>query len=80
MFILNRIYLTYQIFPLPPLVYKIKQVKTQKNPKNFCAYAEQKSFPHKNSSKKKKSKIFKKLTPLQSIFYLCQFSLNLLKS
>jgi len=31
--------------------------KTKKNPKNFCAYAEQKSFPNQNSSKKK-SKIF----------------------
>jgi len=27
--------------------------KNQKNPKNFCAYAEQKSFPNQNSSKKK---------------------------
>jgi hypothetical protein len=29
-----------------------KKKKSKKNPKNFCAYAEQKSFPNKNSSKK----------------------------
>jgi hypothetical protein len=35
----------------------ISKKKTKKNPKNFCAYAEQKSFPNQNSSQKK-SKIF----------------------
>jgi len=50
----------------------ISKKKNQKNPKNFCAYAEQKSFPNQNSSKKK-IKNLSKLTPLQSIFYLCQF-------
>jgi hypothetical protein len=40
-----------------------KKSKTKKNPKNFCAYAEQKSFPNKNSLQKK-SKIFKKNYPI----------------
>jgi hypothetical protein len=33
--------------------WNLSQKKTQKNPKNFCACAEQKSFPNKNLFEKK---------------------------
>ena len=91
MCILDRIYLTHQESPLTPKYIRENQARSlkitstwnlsQKKPKKILKT----SVPMQNKNpfqikilRKKNQKSFK-LTPLQSIFYLCQFSLNLLK-